>query len=133
MARYYVDTCVWRDHFEERQGLDGRPLGENATIFFTKVIHEKHVIIFSNHLLYELKRTHNTELLIYILRAAHCLEKISATEEQKEEAERMSVKRRVGVADCLHAILARDSKSVLITQNIRDFKHFSDFLEVRRP
>ncbi len=133
MTRYYVDTCVYRDHFEERVGLDGYPLGEFATAFFTKVIQEKHIIIISDHLLHELKHTDNSELLFHILRAACCLRKVIATTEQKEEAQKISTEKEVGVADCLHAILARDHKSIVVTQNIRDFKHFSDFITIIRP
>lgn len=131
--RYYVDTCVWRDHFEQRKGPNGRPLGKYATDFFARVVKEKNTIILSDHLFYELKHTQEIDFLLHILDAASCLEKVTASEKQKAEAENISEQRKVGLGDCLHAVLARDAKAVLITQNIRDFEQFLDFLVVELP
>ncbi len=40
-VEYYFDTCIWRDHYEARSSLIGKPLGEYASKLFAKVIKDK--------------------------------------------------------------------------------------------
>ena len=54
--KYYLDTCIWRNHYENREGSGGRPLGRYATELFTKIMKNKDIIVFSNHIIYEMKK-----------------------------------------------------------------------------
>ena len=47
MQKFYVDTNIWLDYFQNRS--DGlRPLGEFAFLFFKKCIENKHTLIYSD-------------------------------------------------------------------------------------
>jgi hypothetical protein len=50
--KYYIDTCIWRDYFENRNDKY-RPLGEWAFRFIKKIINEDSLILFSDLVLEE--------------------------------------------------------------------------------
>ncbi len=37
MVKYYLDTCIWIDFFEDRKGAKGEPFGEFASRLLTKI------------------------------------------------------------------------------------------------
>jgi len=120
--RFYVDTSVWRDYFEDRK--DGlRPLGEFAFEFLKKCKREKSKIIVSDvvfeELSLEFSKTQQEMLLSefeeLIIRVLHS---------RKQEQEAFSLLRKFNrafpLADVLHSVIARDESAVLVS---RDF-HF---------
>lgn len=46
LARYYLDTSIWRDFYENRTDRF-RPLGEWAFELFRKIIREKSIVLYS--------------------------------------------------------------------------------------
>lgn len=134
--RYYLDTCIWRDHYENRHGPQGRQLGNYATRLFTKIMKDKAAIIFSTHIVHEMKKAfapEEIEEMFQILFLLNILKKIEITKKDWEEAKKMSQERNVSKSDSLHAILARNNNAILITQNLKDFKKFSDIITIKRP
>jgi predicted nucleic acid-binding protein len=134
--KYYIDTCVWRDHYENRHGPGGRPLGDYATALFTKIMKDKDTIIFSEHIIYELTKafaSEDIEEMFHILFLMNILKKIEVTKGDWDEAKKMAHERDVSPSDSLHAVLARNNGAILITQNIRDFDKFTDMIVVKRP
>jgi len=127
MARYYVDTCVWRDYSEMRGSL-----GKQATKFFLKVIENKDTIVFSDHLVSEL-RLCGCEQAFLFFEALGVLEWVNICDSDWKEAKTVSSASRVSYAECLHAIIAKKNNCILITQNMKDFIHFKDFLVVLKP
>jgi len=133
---YYIDTCIWRDHYENRYSPQGKPLGNYATKLFTKIMKDKVTIIFSNHIVYELKKAfapEEIEEMFQILFLMKILKKTEITKENWEEAKKMAQERGVSKSDSLHAILARNNNAILITQNLKDFEKFSDMITIKRP
>lgn len=41
MNTYILDTCIWRDFYEDRYGQGRRPLGKYASKFFMKILKTK--------------------------------------------------------------------------------------------
>ena len=46
-TKYFLDTCIWRDFYEDRFGKTGRPLGKYASNLFMKILKNKDKIVFS--------------------------------------------------------------------------------------
>ncbi|MBN2368106.1 hypothetical protein JXC34_03730, partial [Candidatus Woesearchaeota archaeon] len=59
--KYFLDTCIWRDFYENRFGQGGRPLGKYATDLFMKIMKKKDQILFSKSLVMELKRDYGEQ------------------------------------------------------------------------
>ncbi|MCK4589561.1 MAG: PIN domain-containing protein [Nanoarchaeota archaeon] len=134
--KYYIDTCIWRDHYENRFGPQGRPLGNYATKLFTKIMKDKDTIIFSNHIIYEMEKAftpEQVEEMFQILFLMKILKKIEIIKDDWEEAKKIAQERDVSKSDSLHAILARNNNAILITQNLKDFEKFSDMITIKRP
>ncbi|MBI5797335.1 PIN domain-containing protein [Candidatus Woesearchaeota archaeon] len=134
--KYYIDTCIWRDHYENRFGSQGRPLGKYAAELFLKIMKNKDIIIFSEHIIHEMKQAfaqEEVEDMFHILDVMNILQKVEITKADWEEARNLADERDVSRADALHAVLARKHNAILITQNVKDFKKFSDFLFIKRP
>ncbi|MFC1741618.1 type II toxin-antitoxin system VapC family toxin [Nanoarchaeota archaeon] len=135
MARYYLDSCIWVDHLEDRKGSGGRLLGSYATRLFMKIIADKDVLVYSHRTVDELRKRFGEESvndLILITSKMCCVEWVGFSKEQYLEAKKLAESKRVPVNDALHAILARDSGSVLVSQD----KHFQKLVEIvkfKRP
>jgi hypothetical protein len=56
MAKYYLDTCIWRDFYEARISEHGNPLGRYAYELILKILKNKDAIIYSESVVSELKR-----------------------------------------------------------------------------
>jgi len=54
--KYWFDTCIWRDFYEDRLSKTGNPLGLYASDAFVKIIKNKDLILYSESLVWELKK-----------------------------------------------------------------------------
>ncbi|MFT4310732.1 MAG: PIN domain-containing protein [Candidatus Woesearchaeota archaeon] len=136
MAVYYLDTCIWRDYYENRIGYNGYTYGEYASTLLLTIIYRKGTIILSDCVIFELKKAYCDEVIEQMFTLLHrlcILKKVLCTKKDWLEAFELSQQKEVGTSDTLHAILARNNKALLVTQNIKDFKHFSDMIMVKRP
>jgi len=135
MTKYLVDTCVWRDFYENRTGLTGNNLGKHAAKFFSKVIENEDKILFSEFLIDELKIQYSDEeitnfLSIFIM--MRILKRINITNEEIYEAEKLSTKRNLPFVDCLDAVQARNHNAILISQD-KHFQKLSDITKTMLP
>ncbi len=133
---YYIDTCIWRDHYEDRYGQGGRPLGMIASGLFFKLIKENHTILFSEFIILELQKDYSdedTHLMFNLLFLAGKVQKVSISKEIINDARILSQERMISCGDCLHAVLARHYNAILITQNEKDFKKLMDITPFRKP
>lgn len=60
------------------------------------------------------------------------MEKVSISEEQAKEAAVICKKRNVPFGDALHAILARDNKSIMVTRD-KHYKKLKDIADIQKP
>lgn len=127
MTKYYLDACIWRDYFENRSDRF-RPLGEWAFLLIKKIIREEGVFVLSDHLISEL-RTHfsvNDLKNIFDMIPRKLILKIESTKKQAKDASFLRKSLKVPFDDALHAVLARDSKAIMVTRD----NHFIDLSEI---
>jgi len=125
--KYYVDTSIWRDYYEDRS--DGtRPLGEFAFQFFRYCIESESIILYSNLILEELGTAYSGDEIKRIMGiVSGLLEKVeNPGEQQNSDAKRLKRKFNVPFADAMHAVLARDNDAVLVSRD----RHFNELREV---
>ena len=134
--KYLIDTCVWRDFYEDRVSKSERHLGKYATEFFLKVITKKDKIIFSESLIWELKKYCEEKEVIDMLNLLFLnktLIRIDITKEEHVEAKKLSQQRKIPIMDCLNAVQARNHKATLITQDKHILENLSDIISSKRP
>jgi predicted nucleic acid-binding protein len=132
--RYYVDTSIWRDYYENRSDKF-RPLGEWALSFFNNTLENGDFILYSDFVLIELGIKYDDEEIEKILEIVNnrgLLVKVDITESQRKEAAILCKKKKVAFGDALHAILARDNNAIIITRD-KHFLELGDISEVRKP
>ena len=119
--RYYLDTCIWIDYFENRSDRF-RPLGEWAFRALAKIIEEEGIILFSNLNEKEFRNYYSKEQMAQMLTLVPLalLKLVKTREKQFEEAKLLAGILRIPTNDAIHAILARDNSAILITRD----KHF---------
>ena len=126
MARYYIDTCIWRDYLENREDRF-RPLGQWALSLFQLIQENDEIILYSDIILDELrKRFSNAQINELFVSFEKCVFKVKITATQAQEARLLNEIRKTGFADALHAVLARDNDAILVTRD----EHFSDLANV---
>jgi predicted nucleic acid-binding protein len=133
--RYYFDTCIWRDHYENRFGLGGRPLGGYATKLFIKILRKKDNLFFSEFIIRELKSDYKEEEIIKMLNilfVSGVLKRVELTEKDYKEAKSIGTMRNLPHGDVLHAILARKSRAILVSQD-KHLQRLRDIVNVKRP
>lgn len=133
--KYYLDTCIWRDHYENRLGRNGRPLGLYASRLFEHILKKRHTLLYSEFTIRELKIDFDEEEInnmLKILFISKILEKVEVCEKDYKAAKIIGIERDIPKGDVLHAILARKSKAILVSQDSH-FQKLKDIVEVKRP
>jgi len=133
--KYYLDTCIWHDHYENRIGKTGKILGEYATNLFKKIIDNKDKILFSKLTYSELKTSYSQEEvddMLNLLFLMDILEKVNISDSQLLESIKISSERNIPRGDVLHAVLARDNQVVLVTQD-KHFEALKDITIIKKP
>jgi len=51
VEKYFIDTCIWRDFYEDRFSKSGRHLGKYVTELFIKILKRKDKILFSESII----------------------------------------------------------------------------------
>lgn len=135
MIKYYLDTCIWRDHYENRTGFLGRKLGKYATNLFKRLIEKRRRILFSRLTYSEMKISYTEQEIdnmLNILFKIGLLEKVEISDIQIKEALNISNERNIPKSDALHAILARDNGACIVTQD-KHFDKLADIVKVVLP
>lgn len=125
MARkFYVDTAIWRDYFEDRS--DGmRPLGDLAFQFLKICRKKKYVVLVSaevaNELLVFYPQSRVDEIFSNF---RDIIVHIEISKEQFSEAHSLWLKKHSGFpfSDVMHSILARDNCATIISRD----RHFAE-------
>lgn len=129
-GRYYFDTSIWLDHYLKR----GRH-GEVALKLILKIIAEDFVIVFSNFVEKELKDVGLSQpeinTLLSMVKPSH-IKRTEVTKIQLEEAYRLAKQRSVPFGDAVHAIVARDTESQLVSRDW-DFNKLKDITRAKLP
>jgi predicted nucleic acid-binding protein len=131
--KYYIDSCIWRDYFENRSDKF-RPLGEWAFTLLKKIIQDNNLIIYSDLVEEELQITYSEKEIknIFSIIPNKILIKVETSAKQLKEAIKLSKEFNIPTKDALHVILARDNNSILITRD----KHFYEIekqITIRKP
>ena len=124
--KYYFDTSIWLDYFENRKDRF-RPLGEWALALLAKIKAEKGKILVSDIVMDELKDQNAPVKEIL----GPFMEQIAAVEMNKEqyaEGKKISAQRHVPKGDALHAIISRDCKCILISRD----NHFTLLTDINK-
>jgi len=129
--KYYFD--IWRDYAENRSDKF-RPLGDWAFRLIQKIISEESTFLFSPFVMKELRGAYSDEKINRFLAIIPegLLVNITPKQSQIEEAHILGKKFNLPRGDALHAILARDSGSILVTRD-RHFLFFADQVEIKKP
>lgn len=133
--RYYLDTCVWRDFYENRIGFKGKLLGSQANELFLKIIKRKDKIIFSDFVVKELKKDFTEQEInemLTILFFSKVLEKAGFSEKDYKEAKKIGLERNIPPGDVLHAIISKNSNSILVSQD-NHINKLNDIVKVMKP
>ena len=134
--KYIVDSCIWRDFYEDRISKSGRHLGKYAYDLFVKILKRNDTILFSEGLMLELRKDYSEEEVIEMLSlvtALGTLTRIEITAENKAEAIELSAKRKIPRIDCLNAIHARNHRATLVSQDKHIIHGLSDIAKCVRP
>ena len=131
--RYFIDTSIWIDFYEDRIGYKDEPLGDYAFKLLAKIKAKESRIVISDFLIRELEIQYSMEQINGILKPFEKLiDKIFVTKSQKDEAIKISLERKVPKGDALHAIAARDDKLILITRD-NHFRMLQDITKHYKP
>lgn len=131
--RYLIDTCIWRDFYENRFSKTNKPIGKYAADLFMKILKQKHTILFSKALVWELKKDYNKKAIndmLNLLFMNKTLKRIEITKEEYKEGKILSEERDIPFIDCLNAIQARNHKATMVS---RDQHFIDDLSDITKP
>ncbi len=131
--RWYVDTSIWMDLYDDRKGYRDEPLGDFAWKLMKLIKERENKLIITDHLMRELEVNYSLEQINGMFKLfADIIEKIIVKKEQREEARKIAVERNVPFGDILHAVIARDHKLILIARD-KHFKQLEDLSNHYKP
>ncbi len=131
--RFYLDTCIWLDFYEDRKGYCNESLGTPVFRFFSLIIKRGDKIIISDIVLDELGTHYLREKLTsMLLPFMKIIEKIKMKKEQFREAIILSKERNVPLGDAMHVVLSRDNNCILVTRD-NDFRKLQDIAPYYKP
>ena len=116
MNKYYFDSCIWRDYFENRSDKF-RPL-----IIYSDIVEEELNVGFSKE---EVKN------IISVVPKENII-KINVSKEQLREAIQVSKELNIPTKDALHAIVARNNNAILVTRD-KHFYELQNQVEIKKP
>ena len=133
VEKYYIDTSIWMDIYEDRNGFNQEPLGDFALKLFNLINTRKKTLIISDLLIAELQMNYSVEEINGMIKPfEHVIEKIISSEDQKDEAQKIGQERNLPPGDVLHAIIARDNNAILVTRD-KHFRDLRDISEHKKP
>lgn len=136
MKKYFLDTCIWRDFYEDRIGFFGKPLGDLAAALIIKITKTKNTILFSETLFWELKKDYSLieiKNMLNFLFISRVLIKVEITKEEYAEAKILAEKKNVPFVDCLNAVQARNHEAIMISRDKHFFENLSNIVETKKP
>ncbi|VVB81579.1 PIN domain protein [uncultured archaeon] len=132
MTKYYLDTSIWLDYYENRTDRF-RPLGEWALALLSQIRIRSDKILVSDAVLKELEiRYDSTKIREILAPFNNWIELIFTSENQYNESKLIARNRSLPKADALHAILSRDRSSILVSRD-HHFEMLQDITKARKP
>ncbi len=131
--RYYFDTSIWLDLFEDRNEPN-LPKGKLVEDLINTIVKNNDIIVYSDLIIDELSSlgysTYEIEELFkpflrFLIFTEH-------TEKHLGKGKDLAAKRKVPLFDAMHALIARDTKAIMVTRD----KHFMllvDIVKSKRP
>ena len=129
---YFIDTCVWRDFYENRKSLSGKPLGSYAASCFTTLFKKKACILISETLIMELSKDYGLPEIQRMLGLIK-IRAIPITKQEFVEARQLSREKDIPFADCLNAVQARNHHAILVTRDHHFFNELKEITPAVRP
>ena len=132
MEKYYLDTSVWMDYYEDRKD-SSNDLGDAAFRLLSKLLASKSRIVVSTFLLRELETAYSLDKIRGLaLPFEKLMEKVDVSDKQREEAKKIAEERGIPKGDVIHAVLARDNKAILVSRD-KHFQLLKDIFEAVKP
>ncbi len=133
MQKFYFDTSIWLDLLENRNEPN-MPKGDWARHLLNKITKENDIIVYSDLILLELNSAGYSifELEEIFRKLKDITYFVESTEKQVRRAKDFAAKRNIPKKDALHALIARDSRAILITLD-KHFRKLTDIAIVKRP
>jgi len=132
MTKYYLDTSIWMDLYEDRRD-PSKNIGEFAFRLFCYLLASKSRIVVSTFLLRELEVTYPLDKIRGLTRPfERLMEKVDVSDEQRQESKRIAEEKHIPRGDALHAILARDNNAILISRD-NHFMLLKNICPVMKP
>ncbi len=133
IKKYYIDTSIWIDLYEDRKGYNKEHLGEFALKLFGLIKAKKNRLIITDLLIIELEMNYSMEEINGMIKPFEdIVEKIIITPKQRNEAKRIGEERSLPPGDVLHAIIARDNHAILVTRD-NHFRKLEDVSKHYKP
>ncbi len=123
LHRFYVDTCIYLNLWQkEGNKIYGIPYWRLAKNFFEKFDNEEITFHYSGFVLKELKfilPEDEFKMKSKLFNSLPRFKKIKLSREEFEEARKIESEEKYGIGfyDIIHMILARKSRSILITRD----------------
>ena len=130
--RFYFDTSIWLDFFENRDEAN-LPKGTWAKKLISKIISKNDKIVYSDLAVIELGEAGYSDYdLEELFRSfGNLLIFVEATDKQLGKSKDLAFKRKVPRKDALHALIARDNGAVLVTLD-HHFRSLQDIVKSYR-
>ena len=122
--KFYVDTSIWRDYFEDRKD-NMRPLGEFAFQFLQKCKEKNYAIVLTTEVIKELMIDYSKERVQKLFENfKEQIIQIGYSNQEYEEAKSFwtNSRKKFPMSDILHSIIARNNGAILVS---RDW-HFNE-------
>lgn len=128
--KFYLDTSIWLDFFENRDEPN-LPKGRWAHELLNKITKTDAKVIYSDHNIIELGLAgyspHEIDGMFKPLKSILIF--VESTEKEIGKARDLAAKRKIPKGDALHALIARDNNTTLVTLD----HHFKQALDIIRP
>jgi len=134
--KYFLDTCIWRDFYEDRFSKSGRHLGKEATDLFMRIIKKKDNILYSESLIWEMKKDYDEQEIndmLNFLFLTKILKRVKIKEDEYKEAKKLSQEKNIPFIDCLNAIHARNHNAVMISPDRHFIIDLKDITKTKKP
>ncbi len=131
--KYYLDTSIWLDFFENRNEPN-LPKGDFAKMLIDKAIKEDSKIIYSDAVKDEIiKLGYNEQEIDKLMEALKVsLIFVEFNKKQFGKAKDLSARRGIPLLDALHALIARDNQCIMVTRDAH-FNKILDIIKHKKP
>lgn len=131
--KFYIDTSIWIDLYEDRKGYNLEPLGDFALKLFAMVQAKENKLVISDILIRELEGYYSLEEINGMMKPFEAIiEKVISTKEQRKQARYLAEQRNLPPGDVLHSLIARDHNLILVARD-NDFRKLEDLSVYHKP